>query len=75
MTSLLIDTSRRPQNVDPGVEVLNILNIKPIVVDYLQSPLYKQGSQRQKPSSKKPSKPFVQRQKFPVKRKSSKTAT
>ena len=75
LTSLSIGSSKRPQNLNSDFEVLNILNIKPIVVDYLQSPLYKQGSQRQKPSSKKPSKPFVQRQKFPVKRKSSKTAT
>ena len=53
LTSLSTYSSRRPQNLDSDVELLNILNIKPIAVNYSQPPLHKPGSQRPKPSSKK----------------------
>ncbi|CAO2837786.1 unnamed protein product [Amaranthus hypochondriacus] len=76
LTSLSIEySSKRPQNLDLDVEVLNIPNIKPIVVNYSQSQLHIPDSQRPRPSSKKLQKAPVQRRKLPVKRKSFKTAT
>ncbi|CAO2820873.1 unnamed protein product [Amaranthus hypochondriacus] len=51
LTSPSLDSSRKPQNLHPDVQVLNILNIKPIAVDYSQSPLHKPCSQRPKLSS------------------------
>ncbi|CAO2819293.1 unnamed protein product [Amaranthus hypochondriacus] len=77
LTSPSLDSSRRPQK-EPDIEVLDVLNIKPIVVDYSQSPLHKPCSRRPKPSSQKPAPPPSTRQKLPVKRKAteaSKSAT
>ncbi|CAO2817975.1 unnamed protein product [Amaranthus hypochondriacus] len=71
LTSPSLDSSRRLQKLQPDVEVLSVLNIKPIAVDYSQSPLHKPCSKIPKPSSQKPPKPPSRRQKLPVKRNTS----
>ncbi|CAO2840687.1 unnamed protein product [Amaranthus hypochondriacus] len=68
LTSPSLDSSRRPQKVQQDVKVLSI---KPIAVDYSQSPLHKRCSRRPKPSSQKLPQPPSRRQKLAVKRKAS----